>query len=160
MRKRIVAGNRLLRKPRTEWRCGGAQGIRFVPAGLVGKPKTESGLRDVPISPELMKCLHPMATQGYIISGETPLTLSVHRWMMERIHRTINLHGASPHIFRRSYATLLSDAGASVETIQAIISHPDVQTTISRYVHSREDKKQEAVRSVNEMLAVQRVRQS
>ena len=27
------------------------------------------------------------------------------------------------------------------------------------YVHSREDKKQEAVRSVNEMLAVQRVKQ-
>ena len=88
-----------------------------------------------------------------------PITLSIHRRMMERINRTINLHGASPHIFRHSYATLLNDAGASVKTIQAIIGHSDVQTTINRYVHSREDKKQEAVRSVNEMLAVQRVKQ-
>ena len=126
---------------------------------VVGKPKTESGIRDVPISPELMKALQPMGTQGYIIGGEEPITLSIHRRMMERINRTINLHGASPHIFRHSYATLLNDAGASVKTIQAIIGHSDVQTTINRYVHSREDKKQEAVRSVNEMLAVQRGKQ-
>lgn len=55
---------------------------------------------------------------------------------------------------KHSYATLLNDVGASVKTIQAIIGHSDVQTTINRYVHSREDKKQEAVRSVNEMLAL------
>jgi len=48
----------------------------------------------------------------------------------------------------------LNDAGASIKTIQSIIGHSDVQTTINRYVHSREDKKQEAVRSVNEMLAI------
>jgi len=35
------------------------------------------------------------------------------------------------------------------------IGHSDVQTTINRYVHSRDKKKQEAVRSVNEMLAIQ-----
>ena len=120
----------------------------------IGKPKTESGIRDVPISPELMKVLQPMGVQGYIIGGEEPITLSVHRRMMERIRRTIDLHGASPHIFRHSYATLLNDAGASVKTIQAIIGHSDVQTTINRYVHSRDEKKQEAVRSVNEMLAI------
>lgn len=121
---------------------------------LIGKPKTESGIRDVPISPELMKCLQPMETEGYIIGGETPLTLSIHRRMSERINRTINLHGATPHIFRHSYATLLNDAGATVKTIQAIIGHSDVQTTINRYVHSRDEKKQEAVRNVNEMLVV------
>ena len=88
-----------------------------------------------------------------------PLTLSIQRRMTERINRTINLHGATPHIFRHSYATLLNDAGATVKTIQAIIGHSDVQTTINRYVHSRDEKKQEAVRSVNEMLAVQRGKQ-
>ena len=120
----------------------------------IGTPKTESGIRDVPISPELMKVLQPIGAHGFILGGETPLTLSIHRRMMERIRRTIDLHGASPHIFRHSYATLLNDAGASVKTIQAIIGHSDVQTTINRYVHSREDKKQEAVLSVNEMLAL------
>ena len=119
----------------------------------IGKPKTESGLRDVPISQELLNCLQPIGAHGYIIGGDTPITLSVHRRMMERIRRTIDLHGASPHIFRHSYATLLNDAGASIKTIQSIIGHSDVQTTINRYVHSRDDKKQEAVRSVNEMLA-------
>ena len=133
--------------PRGENRC------------VIGTPKTESGTRDIPIASELMKCLQPMGAHGFIIGGEEPITLSIHRRMMERINRQIDLHGASPHIFRHSYATLLNDAGASVKTIQAIIGHSDVQTTINRYVHSREDKKQEAVRSVNEMLAVQRVKQ-
>ena len=68
----------------------------------IGTPKTESGIRDVPISPELMKVLQPIGAHGFILGGETPLTLSIHRRMMERIRRTIDLHGASPHIFRHS----------------------------------------------------------
>jgi len=119
----------------------------------IGTPKTESGTREIPVTPELMKSLQPLGEHGFIIGGEEPITLSIHRRMMERINRQIDLHGASPHIFRHSYATLLNDAGASIKTIQSIIGHSDVQTTINRYVHSRDDKKQEAVRSVNEMLA-------
>lgn len=120
---------------------------------LIGTPKTENGVRDVPIAPEVMKCLQPMRAHGYIIGDRTPITLSVHRRMMERINRTIDLHGATPHIFRHSYATLLNDAGASIKTIQGIIGHADIQTTLNRYVHTREDKMQEAVRNVSEMLS-------
>lgn len=119
---------------------------------VIGTPKTESGTREVPIAPQLMDCLQPLGAHGYIIGGEEPITLSTHRRMMERINRQIDLHGATPHIFRHSYATLLNDAGVSVKTIQSIIGHADVQTTINRYVHSRDEKKQEAVKSVNEML--------
>ena len=119
---------------------------------VIGSPKTESGTREVPIAPQLMDCLQPLGAHGYIIGGEEPITLSTHRRMMERINRQIDLHGATPHIFRHSYATLLNDAGVSVKTIQSIIGHADVQTTINRYVHSRDEKKQEAVKSVNEML--------
>ena len=42
-----------------------------------------------------------------------------------------------------------------MKTIQAIVGHSDAQTTINRYIHSRDEKKQEAVRSVNEILAIQ-----
>ena len=111
-----------------------------------------SGTREVPIAPQLMDCLQPLGAHGYIIGGEDPITLSTHRRMMERINRQIDLHGATPHIFRHSYATLLNDAGVSVKTIQSIIGHADDQTTINRYVHSRDEKKQEAVKSVSEML--------
>lgn len=120
---------------------------------LIGTPKTENGVRDVPIAPEVMKCLQPMKSFGYIIGGSAPITLSVHRRMMERINRTIDLHGATPHIFRHSYATLLNDAGASVKTIQGIIGHADIQTTLNRYVHTREDKMQEAVKNVSQLLS-------
>ena len=74
--------------------------------------------------------------------------------MIERIGRKIDLHGASPHIFRHSYATMLNDAGVPIKTIQGIIGHADLQTTANRYIHGREEKKQEAVLSVSRLLAI------
>jgi len=68
--------------------------------------------------------------------------------MMESIGRRIDLHGASPHIFRHS------DAGVPIKTIQGIIGHADLQTTANRYIHGREEKKQEAVLSVSRLLAI------
>ena len=48
--------------------------------------------------------------------------------------------------------SFIYEKNVPVKTIQSIIGHADVQTTINRYVHSRDEKKQEAVKSVNEML--------
>ena len=70
------------------------------------------------------------------------------------IGRRIDLHGASPHIFRHSYATMLNDAGVPIKTILGIIGHADLQTTANRYIHGREEKKQEAVLSVSRLLAI------
>ena len=64
----------------------------------IGKPKTESGIRDVPISPELMKVLQPMGVQGYIIGGEEPITLSVHRRMMTHTPYHRPPRGFSAHL--------------------------------------------------------------
>ena len=53
----------------------------------------------------------------------------------------------TPHVLRHSFATLVENAGADVKSLQSIIGHSDVQTTLGRYVHTRESKKQEAVRN-------------
>ncbi len=121
---------------------------------VVGTPKTESGTRYIPIAPELREYLKPQDAEDFVIGGSEPITLSVHRRMMERIGRRIDLHGASPHIFRHSYATMLNDAGVPIKTIQGIIGHADLQTTANRYIHGREEKKQEAVLSVSRLLAI------
>ena len=40
-----------------------------------------------------------------------------------------------PHLFRHSLATMLLDRGASVYSIQALLGHADVQTTMDHYLH-------------------------
>lgn len=54
---------------------------------------------------------------------------------MERIGKTINMHGATAHVFRHSYLTFLGILNTNVKTIQAIAGHSDIQTTMNRYVH-------------------------
>ena len=49
---------------------------------------------------------------------------------------------------------MLNDAGVPIKTIQGIIGHADLQTTAKRYIHGREEKKQEAVLSVSRLLAI------
>jgi len=119
----------------------------------IGSTKTEAGAREIPLIPMLGELLKPIDAEGYIIGGESPITLSVHRRMMERIRKTINMHGATPHVFRHSFATMLNDAGASIKTIQDVIGDADFSTTANRYVHSRAESKRKAVEDVGRILA-------
>ena len=54
---------------------------------------------------------------------------------MERINKTINLYGATAHVFRHSYLTFLASINTNIKTIQAIAGHSDIQTTMNLYVH-------------------------
>ena len=72
--------------------------------------------------------------------------------MWERIEKTINLHGATPHVFRHTMGTMLNDVGADVKTIQGVLGQRDFKTTADRYVHSRNERKQEAALKVSNLL--------
>ena len=102
----------------------------------------------------LLEYLKPVGKpDAYVVGADVkPITFSIHRRMMERIRRTIDLHGASTHVFRHSFATMLNDAGASVKTIQSIIGQTDFKTTADRYCHARDIRKHEAVQGVDKLL--------
>ncbi len=108
---------------------------------LVGTPKTENGYRDVPLVPHLSNILKPIEPSGYIIAslkkpGE-PICQSTFVRTWKRIESTINLHGATPHVFRHTYLTILAGLNIDVKTLQAIAGHGDIQITMNRYVHKR-----------------------
>jgi len=122
---------------------------------FVGTPKTKSGYRSVPIIQDLLAFLNPIESKGYIVnSGDpnTPITLQSFRCMMVRIHKTVDLHGATAHVFRHSLGTMLNDTGADVKTIQSILGQSDFKTTMDRYVHPRDDRKQTAIQRVSLLL--------
>ena len=60
--------------------------------------------------------------------------------MWRRIAATIDLHGATPHIFRHTYMTFAQRAQVATKTLQTIGGYADLATLQDRYVHTqRED---------------------
>lgn len=100
--------------------------------------KSESGYRSIPLNPQLLEFLAPLGDEGYIFGGESPVSKSSFVKTMIRINRTIDLHGATAHIFRHTFATFLNAAGVDPKTIQYIMGHSDISTTMNRYTHMTE----------------------
>ena len=69
--------------------------------------------------------------EGYIIGdGQKQLTERTFIRMWQRIGRTINLYGATPHRMRHTYITLAASSGVDVKTLQEIAGHADIKMTM------------------------------
>ena len=119
----------------------------------IGTPKSEKSARIIPMAKELLALLEPLEPSGFVIGeGEKPLTKIAERRMLQRVERKIDLYGATPHIFRHTYATLLSASGAAPKTIQAILGHADISTTMNRYVHQDAGLIHQAAETVSQAI--------
>lgn len=105
---------------------------------VIGTPKSAAGYRQIPIVEELCPFLQPQRGNSFVVGGgDKPITESTFDRAWQRIGKTIDLHGATPHVLRHTYLTTLEATGTGVKTIQAIAGHANIQTTMNRYVHSR-----------------------
>ena len=125
-----------------------AEGIICVRRGVTYKsnmpqistPKTAAGIRQIPIPAALRQWLTPGEKDCYVIGGqETPITEKSFQWMWRRIGESIDLHGATPHIFRHTYMTLAQRAQISTKTLQTIGGYADLATLQDRYVHTQKE---------------------
>lgn len=104
----------------------------------IGTTKTQSGNRDIVLIPHLKRCLAPNKEKGYVIGGQSPISYMSFKRHWQKINKTIDLHGATPHIFRHTFLTILAGSGTDIKTVQAIAGHSDIQVTMNRYVHAQE----------------------
>ena len=120
---------------------------------VIGTPKTKSGERDLPLDPFVLEALEPMQESGFIIGGESPITMTTYNNTWRRIRKTIDLHGATAHVFRHSYLTYMAGQTTDVKTLQAIAGHSTIGMTMNRYVHAQPEKIIDAGKRIHALLA-------
>ena len=129
--------------------------VRFVGnKGYIGPTKSSAGVRLIPLSPQLEEVLAQVDHGGkYLLgNGEFPITEMTYKRGWERICRTIDLYGATAHVFRHTFATLAA-VHTDVKNLQAVMGHSDIQTTMNRYTHPRELRVMAAVEELADMFA-------
>ena len=120
---------------------------------VIGTPKTKSGERDLPLDPFVLEALKPMQESGFIIGGETPITMTTYNNTWRRIKKTIDLHGATAHVFRHSYLTYMAGQTTDMKTLQAIAGHSTIGMTMNRYIHAQPEKIIDAGKRMHALLA-------
>ena len=94
-----------------------------------------------------------MQEEGFIIGGESPITMTMFNNTWRRIKKTVDLHGATPHVLRHSYLTYLAGMGTDTKTLQTIAGHSTIGMTMNHYVHAQPEKIKAAGKQMHDLLA-------
>ena len=104
-------------------------------------PKTDAGVREIPLPDSLIEHLKPLMKEEYLFPGKNGGILDssgfTYRWDVYRAATGVE---CTPHQLRHSYATLLFDAGIDVKTAQKWLGHTDIKTTLDIYTHLSESR--------------------
>jgi integrase len=113
---------------------------------VVGLPKTEAGIREIPLTDGMMKLLQEYqkeenaAATAYVFHSETspfdPHHPDFATGHLKKFMKKINLPDMSPHDLRHTCASLLLQSGADIKSVQDILGHADASTTLNFYVKS------------------------
>lgn len=117
--------------------------------------KTKAGMRAAPLVDELKEKLLPilrkMKPEDYLFSdngGKTPITKKRYDILYKHYKKAAGIDSTA-HQLRHSFATHAFEVGVPVKSIQHIIGHKNISTTLDIYTDFREEALKEAIEKLN-----------
>ncbi len=129
---------------------------------ILGLPKTNTGIRDVPLIDSVIDLLteykreeNTLSDTAFLFHADNspytphnPTYLTKH---MKKLMKKINLPDMSPHDLRHTCASLLLQSGADIKSVQDILGHADASTTLNFYVKSNMESMRSATQRAFKM---------
>jgi len=125
------------------------QGVTYAKGHtIIGDPKTPAGKRKMLILPGLLETLELSQSElndpeAYVLPSlddpHTPLSFQADRRLWERVKKSINVYGKTPHCFRHTFATRAHRAGVDDKTLQTMGGWKDLATMKNIYVHTQDE---------------------
>ena len=134
----------------------------------VGKPKSESGARIIPLTDEAIRILKvqkekvsnlkviPIEYCDYVFLDEEglPISNSAYDSYLDRISLKYNIPNVSMHILRHTFATRCIEGGVQPKTLQMLLGHSKLSMTMDLYVTVTNDEKKKEIERVADVLNV------
>lgn len=139
----------------------------------IKKPKSDAGIRDVPIPKVLRNMLMEIRKpSGYVCtntSGEV-LTESSYKRQWDSFRNYLNvcaggqkgtgryvpritvIENITAHMLRHTYASMLFDANVDVKSAQRFLGHADIEVTLEIYTHLSEMKEEKSIEALDSHL--------
>ncbi len=159
------AGLRREEIPAVRWEDYNGQAISIKCAvweGIVEEPKTDASAAPVPVASKLASELDGYRAylgnpaSGWILAGirnGNPLRIeNLKNRTMLPIFKQGGIEWRGWHQFRHGVGTNLHATGADPKTIQAVLRHADVHTTMQIYVHSDKENSVRALQNMDDLF--------
>lgn len=123
---------------------------------VIKRPKTEAGNRIVPLLAPLKNTLLSIPSRkadAYIVSdtGATPLTNRRYITLFDKFRAQTGVH-CTAHQLRHSFATIAFEADLDPKTVQEILGHKQLSTTMDIYTSFREKALTAAAKKLNSVM--------
>jgi|HubBroStandDraft_6_1064221.scaffolds.fasta_scaffold02488_9 integrase len=131
---------------------------RKIVNNVVGAPKTEAREDSLYVVPMIRKLLtqykkdFPQIGEGWVFRGVKGGPLNLDNVSRRDIPQHINGAWFGWHAFRRGLGTRLNEAGVDDKTIQSILRHADVSTTMAYYVQPDRSAGERGLRKLSDVL--------
>lgn len=130
--------------------------------------KTKAGTRSIPLTNEAKRILLAQKEKNKKISiidmkwkdtvfltrKGTPSKRVLYDSSIKTVCKRAGIPDISMHILRHTFATRCIEAGMIPKTLQTILGHSDITTTMNLYVHTMDDQKMKEVSNISGALKI------
>ena len=115
--------------------------------------KTKNSKREIPLPDKVLELLDTLPKTCDLIFNDEgkPIERKRPQRRITTLCKKLNLEHRSFHSIRHSYATRLFEMDVPIKTVQSLMGHSDMDTTMNIYTHVMQDKKMEIIDKLNNL---------